>query len=60
MTGKTRLNAALKALKVKQSDLLSWREYEDRVVVVTRCGRKLTWRSNPNYSGLIKSKSVSS
>lgn len=43
MISKTRLNAALKALKVKQSDLLAFKEYEDKVVVVTHDGQKLIW-----------------
>jgi hypothetical protein len=40
---KSRLKAALKALKVRQKDVLSWKVYGDRVVVVTCHGQKLIW-----------------
>jgi hypothetical protein len=49
MTGKrenrSRLRAALKALKVKQRELLAWRDYGDQLVLVTRRGRKLIWQA---------------
>ncbi len=38
------LKSALKALKLKRDDLLAWKEYGDRLVLVTGHGQKLIWR----------------
>ena len=34
----------LDALKIKREDVMGFRKYEDRVVVVTRGGQKLVYR----------------
>ena len=35
---------ALRSLKIRPGEVVSWRQYDDRVVLVTRAGRKLTYR----------------
>ncbi len=35
--------AAIRGLKLKKGDVLAWKEYSDRVVLVTSHGQKLTW-----------------
>jgi hypothetical protein len=42
--GRPRLKAALRALKIKQSEVLDYKEDDLRVVVITSHGRKLLWK----------------
>jgi hypothetical protein len=37
------LAKALRALKISSKRLLSYKEYSDRVVIVTTAGQKLVW-----------------
>ncbi len=41
------LDAAVEALGVRAGEVLAHREYSDVVVIVTRDGRKLTYRKKP-------------